>query len=92
MFYCAKNIDEVGIMITDFEWCDQKNGIGVAGCGVKTVWCGHSTNAVIKAFVIGGCRHRCLTISENSVVWVRISWIIFFESNRIYFIFENRTN
>ena len=24
MFRFAKNIDEGGIMITDFEWCDQK--------------------------------------------------------------------
>lgn len=43
MFYFVKNIDEGGIMITDFEWCDQKNGIGVAGCGVPTsmVWVFH---------------------------------------------------
>jgi len=75
MFRFAKNIDEGGIMITDFEWCDQKMALVWRGVVSQPVWCGYSTNAVIKAFVIGGCRYRCLAISENGVVRARISRI-----------------
>jgi len=35
-----KDIDNRDVMITNSEWCDQKNDIDVAGCGVliSMVW------------------------------------------------------